>query len=260
MTYWQFPAPAIDLEFYQSLRDARPGFNQIDAFVISLEERGRAFVVKRGQSARIVCIDGPQIADVCFWNANDYTEHFWNDQTLNREGSHLTTYSRIWSNMPKFRPMMTVIEDTVENVPTHPGSAHHFVWGAHCNPYYWYYALRDPAHPYVTKYNCHYNLCRAVAPFGLSSNDIHDNLNLFQKGFIDSETGREDCSEASDAKEGDYVEFFAEIDVLVAVSVCPNGSGKFHWSVGEQDIRPLGVEIYDTGVDPLRHEDVLGIW
>jgi len=162
--------------------------------------------------------------------------------------------------MPKFCPMMTIVEDTVENKPTHPGSAHHFIWGAHCNPYYWYYALGDKDHPYVTKYNCYHNLCRAIAPFGLGPRDVHDNLNLFMKGFIDPETGREDCSEPSDAKEGDYVEFYAEMDVLVAVSICPNGSGSLHWSVGEQDIKPLGVEIYETGIQPLEVEDILRIW
>jgi hypothetical protein len=230
----------------------------VEQIIISLEERGKAFVVRKGQSARIICVQGPQIADVCLYNANDYKERLWNDQTMNREGIHLTTFSRLWSNMPKFRPIMTIIEDTVQNKPTHPGSRHHIILGAHCNPHYWYWALRDKSHPYVTTFNCYYNLSRAVAPFGLGPEDLHDNLNLFQKTRIELETGMYK-TEGSDAKEGDYVEFYAEIDVLMAVSICSNGSGRLPSTVSEQDIKSLRVEIYETGVKPLEFEDVLGI-
>lgn len=252
-----FPEPPLNREFYEGLRRARPAFRLVDESIISLEERGLAFVVKKGQTARIVCVEGPQIVDACFWNANDFAERFWNDQTLNREGTHLTTFSRIWGTMPRYRPMMTIIEDTVENKPTHPGARHHILLGAHCNPHYWYWALKDKNHPYVTEFNCYCNLSRAVAPFGLGPEDLHDNINLFQKTRIDAETGRY-VSEVSDAKQGDYVEFYAEIDVLMAVSICPCGSGNYYWTEGEQDVKPLGIEIYETGIQPIEFEDVLG--
>lgn len=253
-----FPNPPLDREFYERLRAARDKFRLQEKFIISLEDQGRGFIVKRGKTTRIVCVEGPQIADVCFYNANDFSERFWNDQTILREGLYLTTFSRLWSNMPKFRPMMTIIEDTVENRPTYPGARHHFAFSAHCNPHSMYWALKDRNHLYVRSFNCYHNLSGAIAPFGLGAEDIHDNLNLFQKGHIDLKTGRH-MTEVSDAGRGDYVEFYAELDTLVAVSICPNGSGKLHWSVGEQDIKPLGIEIYETGIQPLVFEDVLGI-
>jgi uncharacterized protein YcgI (DUF1989 family) len=258
MTSFLNPAPPFNRKFYEDLRSARPSFREAEKSIISLEQRGKAFVVKKGQSVRIVCVEGPQIADVCFWNANDYKERLWDDQTLNREGFYLTTFSRLWSNMPNFRPMMTIIEDTVETKPTHAYSRHHYIFGSHCNPHYWYWALRDKSHPYVTTYNCHYNFIRAVKPFGLVEEDIHDNLNLFMKCYFDLETGLHPV-EPSDAKKGDYVEFYAEMDVLVAVSVCPNGSATLPSTVGEQDIKPLGIEIYETGIQPLGFEDVFGL-
>ncbi len=54
-------------------------------------------------------------------------------------------------------------------------------------------------------------------------------------------------------KRGDYVEFFAEMNVLMAISACPVGSGHFRVETGrcESDTKPLGVEIYDAGVEPL---------
>lgn len=253
-----FPAPRFNREFYEGLRDKRADFRQVEQFIISLEERGKAFVVKKGQTVRVVCVDGPQIADVCFWNVHDYSERFWNDETLNRESTHVSTFSQLWSTMPKFRPMMTIIEDTVETKQTRLGARHHILLGAHCNSHYWYWALKDKNHPYVTTYNCYYNLSRAIAPIGLGPKDLHDNLNLFQKTRIDNDTGMY-VSEASDAQKGDYVEFYAEMDVLMAVSVCSNGSGTFPSYIGEQDIKPLGIEIYETGVEPLEFEDVFGL-
>jgi len=54
---------------------------------------------------------GPQIADVCMWNASDFYEHIWNDQTLDYEGAHRTTFIRLWSTMPKFRLLLEINED-----------------------------------------------------------------------------------------------------------------------------------------------------
>lgn len=60
--------------------------------------------------------------------------------------------------------------------------------------------------------------------------------------------------EPSDAKAGDYVEFY----VLMAVSICPGGSFSGDWSAGRNEILPIGIEIYDTGFQPFEFEDVLG--
>ncbi len=249
-----FPGPPFPQKFYEGLRCAQANFKPVESFIISCEEGGRAFIVKRGYSARIICVEGPQIADVFFWNADDHNEFFCNDETLNQHGTHLTVFDRIWSTMPRYRPMMTIIEDTVQNKPTHPGARHHILLGAHCNPYEWYWALRDKEHPYVTTYNCYYNATRAVKPYGILA--LHDNLNLFQKARIDLETCKS-ISEPSDARKGDYVEFYAEMDVLLAISVCPMGSFTYDATVGEQDISPIGVEIYDTAIQPLEFEQVL---
>jgi uncharacterized protein len=245
-----WPQPQLDTEFYMHLRMARPGFKKIDEFPIDLGDKGKAFIVRRGCTARVICSTGPQIADVGFWNAQDPRERFWNDQTIVREGAYLKTFTRLWSNMPMYRPLVTVIEDTVQNVPTNPGSRHHTMCGGYCNPQFWYYEHgMDPYNEFVAEFNCYYNLLRAVRPFGLSPQHLHDNVNLFQKTFIDPETGGYTI-ETSDAKVGDYVEFYAEIDTLIAVSVCPAGSGP-----GDYNPRPLGVELYRTGVDPKEYTE-----
>jgi uncharacterized protein len=247
----RFPTPPFSRAFYENLRLQRATFRRVNEIVIPKEE-GRGFKVRRGQSVRLVCVEGPQIADVDVFNAEDPGEHLWANQTLNREGAHLTTFSRLWSNMPRFRPLMTIIEDRVKPVATNPGARHHIILGAHCNPYYWLVATGQSNHS-----SCYTNLVSAIAPFGLGSEYVHDNLNLFQKTRIDPQTSRY-VTEASDAKVGDYVEFYAEIDVLVAVSACPCGSGRYAAETGLSDTKPLFAQIYETGIEPMLFEYVPG--
>ena len=239
----RFPTPSMDTRFYEDLRANQEGFRLIREIDIP-KTSGRGFVVKRGQAVRIVCNEGCQIADVDIFNADDPSEHLWANQTLNREGAHLTTFSRLWSNMPWFRPLMTIIEDTVQNVTTNPGARHHIILGAHCNPFYWLVATGEKEHP-----NCYDNLVGAIAPFGLGSERVHDNLNLFQKTRIDPETDRY-VTEASDVKAGDFVTFYAEMNVLMAVSACPLGSGRYAAELRRADTKPLLARIYETGVEP----------
>ena len=94
--------------------------------------------------------------------------------------------------------------------------------------------------------SCQMSLCHAIEPFGLSEDDLKGNIVVFQKARFDTREGRW-YGAPSDAKKGDYLEFYAEIDLLVAVSVCPNGN---ILSGGDQTLNPLGVEIYATGVTP----------
>ncbi len=257
MVPWKHPMPPFPQEFFEEVRRAKPAFKKIDEFVISVEEKGKAWLVKKGQSTRIVCIEQAQLTDVCLWNAHDPKERFWNDYTLCRETPFLSTYSRLWSNLPMFRPMMTIIEDTVETVKNHPGDHHHYCFGSHCNPSFWYWALRDKNHPFVTENNCWLNLQRAIEPFGLAPEDVHDNINFFTKTHWENDGTHP--VRPSDAKKGDYVELYAEMDVLIAASLCPSGAGVYHWSEAEKDtISPLGIEIYDTGIEPLEYEHVLG--
>ena len=243
----RFPSPAIDRSFYEDLRANRESFRLIRTIDIP-KTSGMGFIVKRGQTARIVCSEGGQIADVDVFNADDSSEHLWANQTLNREGAHLTTFSRLWSNMPWFRPLMTIIEDTVQNVATNSGARHHIILGAHCNPFYWLVATGESEHP-----NCYDNLVNAIAPFGLGPEHVHDNLNLFQKTRIDPQTSRY-VTEASDVGAGDYVEFYAEMNVLMAVSACPLGSGRYAAELRQPDTKSLLARIYETGIEPRTFE------
>lgn len=90
---------------------------------------------------------------------------------------------------------------------------------------------------------------------------MHDVINVFQVTGLD-EKGRY-FMEASPAKKGDYIEFFTEQPVLMALSTCPGGDlSTWGWGEGGggEDgekksmldcCRPLKVEVFkldDAGV------------
>jgi uncharacterized protein YcgI (DUF1989 family) len=252
-----FPGPPFDPSFYTSLVEDRRSWTATESAVIQVEDGGGAIVVPAGSVLRVTCLEGPQISDMCIWNAHDPTERLWNDQTLNHEGIHLTTMNRLWGNMPHFRPLMTIIADTVESRPTRPLSRHHCILAAHCNPHNWYWTFGGADHEFI-RYNCWTNLAKAIEPFDLGPDALHDNLNLFQKIGYDPATGR-GFMEPSDAKAGDYVEFFAEIDVLVALTICPSGSGRLPDDHPTQDRTPLGLAVFKTDRLPPPRIDVAAI-
>ena len=140
--------------------------------------------------------------------------------------------------------MATCIEDTVVTQPPNSDYHHHLV-GTHCSP-----------EVYELKYGrtglngCYVNLLQGIEPFGLTELDIHDNIDVFQKMRISQEDGKK-YPARSDSKPGDYIEFYAEMDLLVSISVCPNADNTQPFSVpGKHIVRPLGVEVYDTGTSP----------
>jgi uncharacterized protein YcgI (DUF1989 family) len=243
------PTPVLDRKFYESLRSAVDDYRFVEQFEVP-PVSGKGFTVPAGHCARLVCHKGAQIVDVCLFNAHEPEEHLSAAQTLNKEGSYLTTFSRLWSNLPRFRPMMTIIEDTVITRDSETHIRHHSILGAHCNPQFWQWGLGTSDHPFAQTKNCYHNLLEAVTELGIPTRLIHDNFNLFEKCGIHTRTG-EMVIEASDVVEGDHVDFYAEFDVSMAISLCPQGSAKNLPSNPVQDTKPLLIEIYDTGIQPV---------
>lgn len=238
----KFPTPRATQAFYGRVRAAKDSYVRVEQFEIP-SPTGRAFRVKRGQIARFLISHGPQIIDLDVFNAEDPRERLWANQTLNREGFWLTLYSRLWSNMPRFRPLTTIVEDTVTTDQSKGPARHHHIFGGHCNPHYWYLVTGKYGLP-----SCYENLCTSIAAFGLPPEAVHDNLNLYQKTLLlpdgTSMTVR------GDARVGDYVDFFAEMDLLFAASLCPRGSGATEPTDPVQERHPITVQVFDTGIEP----------
>ncbi|KAF3930272.1 hypothetical protein ABW20_dc0107698 [Dactylellina cionopaga] len=214
----------VDKPFYSTIASAP----RILKSTITIPPRSaKAFTVKSSQIIRFSTPSGPQVGDLNLWNANNPRERFWASRTRQLQASHITTFDRLWSCLPYLRPMVTIIGDSLEGFGVSK-------WGGRCHD-----LLGTRCDPYVNKmltgddydFHCHSNLVRAVLPFGLTEPDVHDVLNIFQVTGLNS-AGKY-FMEASPAKPGDFIELFAEQDLLVALSTCPGGDlSKWGWGEG----------------------------
>lgn len=72
---------------------------------------------------------------------------------------------------------------------------------------------------------------------------VHDVLNVFMcTGF--TKNTHQYFMKASPVRPGDFIEFFAEIDLLVGLSACPGGDCSSEHSSAEADCYPLKVEVF----------------
>jgi len=238
----------VDQGFYDRLGNDTETRSQVDQFTVP-SRSGRAWPVRAGQICRIVVVEGPQVADFNAWNLNNPRERFWAARTKQLHRAHVTTYDRLWSCLPYLRPMLTIVNDTIKYGFDEDGAGCHDLLGTRCDPY---------VHKLLTgedfDFCCHSNLVRAVAPYRLSESDVHDVLNIFQVTGLTED--HRYFVKPSPAKKGDFFEFFAEIDLLCAISTCPQGDlSVAAWGPNAVDpsstCRPLGVEVYQPAPDLL---------
>ncbi len=102
---------------------------------------------------------------------------------------------------------------------------------------------------------CHSNLTRALAaeknlPLTEAELHVHDVLNVFMCTGFTRDT-HQYFMKASPVRPGDYIEFFAEIDLLGALSTCPGGDCGSSHSDDSTPCYPLKVEIYRPAADAL---------
>ena len=238
----------VDRAFYGRLA-ADPGRTLVERFVAP-RRSGRAWVVRAGQIFRIVAVEGSQVADLNVWSLANPRERFWASRTRQLHQAHLSTFDRLWSCLPYLRPLLTITADTIQYGIDEDGAGCHDLLGTRCDPY-----VHKLLNGEEFDLCCHSNLVRAVRGFGLAESDVHDVLNVFQVTGLTAE-GRY-LVKPSPARRGDYLECFAEIDVLCAISVCPHGDLSVPvWGPDAADAlsvcRPLGVEIWQPDPAQLR--------
>lgn len=232
----------VDKAFYQSIADSRDRRDVVESFTIPIRT-GRAWTVPAGHVFRIVAVEGPQVGDLNIWNRHNPRERLWASRTRQLQGAHVSTFDRLWSTLPFLRPLVTITADSLAGYGVDDrGGRVHDLLGTRCDPY-----VNKLLTGEDFDFHCHSNLTRAVAPYGLTEYDVHDVLNVFQcTGLNDDDMY---FMKACPAQKGDYLEFFAEIDLLCALSTCPGGDLSLPmWGPGACDpiavCRPLGVEIH----------------
>lgn len=232
----------VDRALYQRLAEAHPEHELVDSFQIPIRS-GKAWRVPRGHLFRLTTVDGPQVGDLNVFNAQDPREHMWAARTRQLQRAHVSTFDRLWSNLPFLRPLATITADSLADYGTDDeGGRVHDLLGSRCDPY-----VNRMLTGEDFDYHCHSNLTRALLPHGLTEFDVHDVLNVFQC------TGLNEADQyfmrACPARPGDFLEFFAEVELLCALSTCPGGDLSVPmWGPDAGDplevCHPIGVEIY----------------
>lgn len=224
-------------------RAAREGAEKVGAWEAAPRE-ACFFEVKAGEFFRITCHEGPQVGDLNLWAAGNLGEKFFSGKTRALHGTHVTVGHRLWSSFPYLRPMATIVEDTLDwyGKDAFGGSVHDVI-GTRCDPYTHRLLSGGEYH-----HCCHSNLSRAVAahldvPPAEAEQHVHDVLNVFMCTGFTRDTGQY-FMKASPVRAGDYLEFFAEIDLVGALSACPGGDCSSEHSSDAAQCYPLLVETF----------------
>jgi hypothetical protein len=165
--------------------------------------------VSKGQTLRILDLEGNQAADTLFFNADDPSERYSASDTIREQGNVFLTFgTALLSDL--CRPMLTITADTVGRHDTLGGAC-----ATESNTVR--YALEKK-----TMHACRDSFLLAVAEnekLGLTKRDITHNINFFMNVPVTSDGGLSFADGLS--APGKYVEMRAEMNVIVLISNCP---------------------------------------
>lgn len=164
--------------------------------------------IKRGQTFRIVDLEGNQSADTLFYNAHDMSDRYSAQDTIREQGSvYLTTGTKLRSS--EGNVLAEIVADTCGRHDTLGGAC-----AAESNQVRyaidkrWMHSCRDTFMLQITRWGR-----------GAAKCDITHNINFFMNVPVTAGGGLsfEDGVSAG----GRYVEMRAEMDLICLVSNCP---------------------------------------
>ena len=227
------------------LHGARNSLKNIGEIIIPPRD-AKTFEVKKGQFFRIESIEGPQVGDLNIFQADNLEEKFYSGKTRALYGTHLSTGDRMLSSFPYLRSLATITWDTLDwyGYDKDGGSVHDVI-GTRCDPYT-SKLLSDVDYHYC----CHSNLTRALVNekgimLGEAEKLVHDVLNVFMCTGFTNDT-KQYFMKSSPVRPGDYLEFFAETDLLGILSTCPGGDCGSEHSSDNAKCYPLKVSIWSV--------------
>jgi urea carboxylase-associated protein 1 len=179
-------------------------------------------VVKRGQTLRLVDLEGLQAVDFLCYNAQDPSERYNAADTMKINGSlFIGKGTRIYSDMGNV--LFTVSDDTC---------GMHDTIGGCCSKESNRVRYNVESGP-----NCRDNFLAALSEHGLGKKDIVANINFFM--YVPIGPNGEMAIEPGRSKPGDHIDLHAQMDVLAVLSNCP----QMHNPANNYNPTPIQVEI-----------------
>ena len=239
-----YPNDSVD-DNLEILHEARKHIKKIDEITIPPRD-AKTFKVKAHSFFRIESVEGPQVGDLNIFQADNLDEKFYSGKTRALYGTHISVGDKMFSSFPYLRSLATITWDTLDwyGYDKDGGSVHDVI-GTRCDPYTSKLISGKDYH-----HCCHSNITRAlVKEKGLSKDDVekivHDVLNVFMLTGFTNDT-KQYFMKSSPVRPGDFLEFFAETDLLGVLSACPGGDCGSEHSSDIAKCYPLKVSIWDV--------------
>lgn len=165
--------------------------------------------IKKGQTFRILDMEGNQAADILFYSAADPSERYSAVDTLRTQGNvYLSVGSVLMTN--DNNPLLEIVADTCGRHDTLGGAC-----ASESNTVR--YSLKKK-----TMHNCRDSWLLAIAEndeLGLTKADLTHNVNFFMNVPVTPEGGL--TFEDGISGPGKYVEMKAHMDTIMLISNCP---------------------------------------
>ncbi len=196
-------------------------------------EAGDPFVVEiaKGQTVRIVDLEGNQAVDTIFYNAHDYVDRYSAQDTIRQQRHlYLTTGTQLIST--EGHVLLTITADTCGRHDTLGGAC-----ADESNM-----VRYDLGKRYM--HSCRNSFLKGIQKWNreLDKRDITSNINFFMNVPVTPEGKLSFEDGVSDA--GKYVELVAEMDVLMVISNCP----QLNNPCNGYNPTPIEVVIWDKNV------------
>jgi uncharacterized protein YcgI (DUF1989 family) len=204
---------------------------------------GKAVPVMRGEVLRIEQAKGGTCVDFNAFNLHDYKEFLDCGFTRSFQSFDPRKGEFIWTNAPRGRPMLGILEiaETCELD----------IVGHRCNR-----VFEELGWGLTEHANCQDTLAEAIREYRLTPDEVHDSFNLWMATTID-ENGRRQFR-WNPAKKGDRIDLLAMFDVLAAAVIC--GCGDLV-GINNYTVTPIKLEIYAASPDTERLVDAVeGRW
>lgn len=241
----------VDTGWYDSIEANAENWTKVGEHDL-LPYDGIAVEVKAGQVFRMLQPgETGNAIDFMLFNRNNPFERNNFSVTAQNGGLYLRKYSQAWSGQPYTRPMATLIEETLDPADIPEGYAYGFQ-GGHCTS-----ENIEHGEGRINGNSCHTNFYKCLTvEHGIPEHLLENNLNAFAPFKVSFDEAANNVIGALDvrlkSKQGDFVDYFAEIDLLVAFSHCPVGPLGCTWTEAWEEnlLVPMKIEVFDTGVEP----------
>lgn len=166
---------------------------------------GCAFELAEGQALTVFDPEGQQVSDLLAFNRADIREVISNGRTFDYEETiSLTRGNTLWSN--RSNPMLDIVEDSV--------GSHDFLLTPCSTATFEHFYPDKPVHR-----GCFGNLAEALAPYGVTEDDIPCAFNLFMNVPVDGSSGRLSV-EPPKSRPGDRIAMRARMDCVIGLTAC----------------------------------------